>query len=84
MSVTTKSKPFSIVLVGVDGASAGRDAIALAANLIEPDGKLILAHVHEGELTPRRASNLDYDAVQRDDSKRLLEAERASLAYRPP
>lgn len=33
------------VLVGVDGTSTGRDAIALAETLRAEDGRLILAHV---------------------------------------
>ena len=44
---------FKNVLVGVDGSSNGRDAIALASRLIDPaDGKLTLAHVYGGELHP--------------------------------
>ena len=41
---------FKNVLVGVDGSPNGRDAIALASQLIDPDGKLTLAHVHQGEM----------------------------------
>ena len=41
---------FKNVLVGVDGRPNGRDAIALASRLTDPDGKLTLAHVHSGEL----------------------------------
>ena len=37
--------PFKNVLVGVDGTSAGRDAIALGEMLRDPDGHLALAHV---------------------------------------
>ena len=36
---------FKTVLVGVDGTSAGRDAIALGETLRAHDGRLILAHV---------------------------------------
>ena len=38
---------FKNVLVGVDGRPNGRDAIALASQLADPDGKLTLAHVHQ-------------------------------------
>jgi len=55
---------FRNVLVGVDGRANGRDAIALAAELVDPDGKLTLAHVHRDE--PKG----------REDSHRLLEEER--------
>lgn len=36
---------FTNVLVGVDGTSAGRDAMALGETLRTPDGRLTLAHV---------------------------------------
>ncbi len=60
---------FKSVLVGVDGRPNGRDAIALAAALVDPDGKLTLAHVHHGEV-----------AGGREDSLQLLDAERAAVA----
>jgi nucleotide-binding universal stress UspA family protein len=41
------------VLIGVDGSETGRDAIALATALVEPGGRLTLAHVH----VPVYASN---------------------------
>jgi hypothetical protein len=41
---------FKNVLVGVDGRPTGCDAIALAAGLTDPEGKLTLAHVHGEEL----------------------------------
>ena len=46
---------FKNVLVGVDGRAGGRDAIALASQLANPDGKLTLAHVHTGDLRPSHA-----------------------------
>ena len=58
---------FKNVLVGVDGRPYGRDAIALASRLKDPDGKLTLAFVHEGDL-----------AGDREDSNRLLEEERSA------
>lgn len=56
---------FKNVLVGVDGRPGDPDAIAFACRLLEPGGRLTLAHVHRGELTE-----------QLDDSHTLLEAER--------
>jgi nucleotide-binding universal stress UspA family protein len=56
---------FKNVLVGVDGSQNGRDAIALASQLIDPDGKLTLAHVHQGEM-----------AEELEDARKLLEEER--------
>ena len=42
---TDNSATFKSVLVGVDGTSTGRDAIALAEKLCDADGRLTLAHV---------------------------------------
>jgi nucleotide-binding universal stress UspA family protein len=68
---------FKNVLVGVDGRPNGRDAIALAARLTDPDGKLTLAHVHSGELRPVHAVTPGLLAEERDASAKLLEQERA-------
>ncbi len=57
---------FKNVLVGVDGRPNGRDAIALAAQLLDAEGKLTLANVHHGEM-----------AEQLRESHELLEQERA-------
>ncbi len=59
---------FKNVLVGVDGRANGRDAVALAAQLVEPEGKLTLAHVHRDE------------PAEREYSRKLLEAERSGAA----
>ena len=71
---------FENVLVGVDGKQGGRDAIALASLLAAPDGRLSLAHVEPGERHPSRGANLTFDAAQREDSRVLLEGERAATA----
>ncbi len=68
---------FENVLVGVDGSSNGRDAIALASRLTDPDGKLTLAHVRPGELHPLHAITPGLLAEERDASLQLLERERA-------
>lgn len=57
---------FDNVLVGVDGRPTGRDAIALATTLMDPDGRLTLVHVHHGDV-----------AQERRDTRELLERERA-------
>lgn len=67
---------FRNVFIGVDGSPTGRDAIALAGALAEPDARLTLAHVYPDGLTPHRASNLEFDAAMRADAQQLLEAER--------
>jgi nucleotide-binding universal stress UspA family protein len=69
---------FKNVLVGVDGRVNGRDAIALAARLIDPEGKLTLAHVHDGELEPANAIIPGLVVQEREASLKLLEAERAA------
>jgi nucleotide-binding universal stress UspA family protein len=69
---------FRNVLVGVDGKPNGRDAVALASELVDPDGKLTLAHVHSGGLRPSHAISPGLVREERDASERLLEAERAA------
>jgi len=69
---------FKNVLVGVDGRPSGRDAIVLASRLIDPDGKLTLAHVHGGELRPSHAISPGLVREERAASDELLERERAA------
>jgi nucleotide-binding universal stress UspA family protein len=68
---------FKNVLVGVDGSPNGRDAIALASRLTDPDGKLTLAHAHSGELHPSHAVTPSLVREEREASHKLLEQERA-------
>ena len=67
---------FKNVLVGVDGRPTGRDAIALAAALTDPDGKLTLAHARNDVLSPLRAAVPGAIASERETSHKLLERER--------
>jgi nucleotide-binding universal stress UspA family protein len=69
---------FKNVLVGVDGRPNGRDAIALASQLTDPDGKLMLAHVHSGDLRPSHAIAPGLVREEREDSHKLLERERVA------
>jgi nucleotide-binding universal stress UspA family protein len=69
---------FDNVLIGVDGASGGRDAIALAKRIAPPGAKLTLAHVHAGELHPLHAITPGLPAEERAASHRLLEDERSA------
>jgi nucleotide-binding universal stress UspA family protein len=64
------------VLVGVDGGDGGRDAIALAAELVDPDGGVILAHVHAGYPIIGRGASPVYEATERQRASELLNAER--------
>ncbi len=68
---------FKTAVVGVDGRSGGRDAIALAAALVEPGGRLILATV----VRPRGGAKLGplvADADRRAAAQ-MLEGEQARL-----
>ena len=69
---------FKNVLVGVDGRPNGRDAITLASQLIDPDGKMTLAHVHSGKLRPSHAITPGTVTEEREASHDLLEQERAA------
>jgi nucleotide-binding universal stress UspA family protein len=46
LSHQKETQMFDNVLVGVDGRPTGRDAIALARRLVDPDGVLTLAHAY--------------------------------------
>jgi nucleotide-binding universal stress UspA family protein len=46
---------FSKVLVGVDLRQGGRDAVALASQLRDPEGTIALEHVYPGTLMPSHA-----------------------------
>jgi nucleotide-binding universal stress UspA family protein len=71
---------FENVIVGVDGRPTGRDAIALAARLVSPEGKLTLVNVHPGGLSPVSAVTPAMAGEQRETSRALLERERAQAA----
>jgi nucleotide-binding universal stress UspA family protein len=68
---------FKNVLVGVDGSPNGRDAISLASPLIDPDGRLTLAHVRPRKHHPLHATTPGRSAEERDASQQLLERELA-------
>ncbi len=70
---------FRNVLVGVDGRPNGRDAVALAARLVDPEGRLSLVHVHSGELHPVHAVTPGLLAEEHDASVGMLERERAAV-----
>lgn len=66
---------FRNVLVGVDGRQGGRDAIALASHLADPDSALTLANVHSG-LHPLDAVSPGALLADGDRSHKLLDEER--------
>ena len=61
---------FKNVIVGVDDRQGGRDAIALAKELVAKDGKLALAYVHLGDQRPVRGSS---GAFQESERQRPLD-----------
>ena len=64
---------FKRIVVGVAGHEGGRDAIALARNLLAQDGELTLAHVlaHDGH--GYRGPSADYEASGWASAAELLE-----------
>jgi nucleotide-binding universal stress UspA family protein len=67
---------FKNVLVGVDGTSTGRDAIALAETLRDPDGRLILAHV----VLTQGLTYSDFHSTPRGkDVRAMLDREREAM-----
>ena len=70
---------FTEILVGVDGQQGGRDAIALAGRLADPDASTTLVHVFGAGLTLGRGSEL-LASVELECSQQLLERERETRA----
>jgi nucleotide-binding universal stress UspA family protein len=65
---------FRHVLVGVDGGNGGRDAVALAQRLVDPDGRVTLGHVHGGILSRLPTVTL-WNEGQVEDAESVLRAE---------
>jgi len=70
---------FRRVLVGVDGRSGGRDAIALARRLAAPEGDITLAHIYGQDLLIGRGGSLTVIA-EGAKAELLLERERDSAS----
>ncbi len=69
---------FEKVLIGVDGRSGGRDAIALASRLADAGAELTLAHVDTGAVLPSYAISPGLSAAEHQASEELLERERTA------
>ncbi len=69
---------FKNVIVGVDGTHNGRDAIALAGQLTDPDGELTLVHTYGGQMNLSHAMTRGMVTEEREASEKLLAAERAA------
>lgn len=72
-SAANQSVGFDNALVGVDGTSNGRDAIALADLLRADGGRLTLAHVVR---TPTPSYQNFHATVAGKESREMLERER--------
>lgn len=70
---------FGNVLVGVDGRSGGRDAIALARQLADPGARITLVHVYGDGWTLGRGGALLL-AIERADSEQMLDRERRTAS----
>jgi len=70
---------FGHVLVGVDGAQGGRDAIALATQLADEGATTSLVHVFGAGLMPGKGTALLL-SVELEQSRELLERERRAAA----
>jgi nucleotide-binding universal stress UspA family protein len=64
---------FKKVLVGVDGAVTGRDALALAERLLDGDGALTLMHVYPGLVVPSHAVSPGLATRDRERAQEVLE-----------
>ena len=56
---------FDNVVVGVHDYEAGRDAVALATDLVSPDGKLLLVYVEVMALAPDPDAYLEWQFAER-------------------
>jgi len=70
---------FDNVVIGVDGRSGGRDAIALAKQLAAPDARVTLAHVYGSEGMLGRGGGI-VAAAGRTYSEQMLEHERETAS----
>jgi len=70
---------FSTIVVGIDGRSGGRDALALARELANGAGEIVLGHVYIESLLPARGSPGVFQTGEREHSRELLQAARSEL-----
>lgn len=64
---------FKQIVVGVDEQEGSRDALALAQNLLAPEGELTLAYVYPGDAYVYGRATTEYEASQREHARQLLE-----------
>jgi nucleotide-binding universal stress UspA family protein len=63
---------FDNVIVGIDGQEGGRDALALAKNLLTDGGRLTLTNVYPGETYVWLGGSPSYRMIEKDESDALL------------
>lgn len=63
---------FKNVLVGIDAQVGGRDALALAKQLVDSEGHLTLGYVYPGDPRLRRERMLDYQQMEQEKALKLL------------
>jgi nucleotide-binding universal stress UspA family protein len=63
---------FDKVMIGIDEHEGGRDAIALARQLVSEDGELTLAYVHGGFPIVSRGSSGAFEAAERERAHEVL------------
>lgn len=63
---------FTTIIIGVDGGSGGRDAIALARALAAPDTRLVAVSAALVSTHPAYGANKDYDAEARTAAEARL------------
>ena len=60
-------------IVGVDGSERSRDALALGVALVDPDDRLLIAHVHPyGQLTSLLAEG-EYETLVRETTESIFD-----------
>jgi nucleotide-binding universal stress UspA family protein len=67
---------FKQIVVGVDEHEGGRDAIALAKNVLARDGELTLAYVFAGDPHIYRSASAAYEASEHERAREMLERTR--------
>lgn len=63
---------FSRIVVGVDGAQGGADALALARQLASPTSEIVAVSIGVLDDHPTRGANLDYDRTVREEADARL------------
>jgi nucleotide-binding universal stress UspA family protein len=69
------------VLVGIDAEEGGRDAIALAGELVAAGGKITLGHIHAGYPMMGHGASPEFEAAAREQAVEVLKhaGERAGI-----